>query len=137
MAEKLEELNVVLFDGVCNFCNGAINFLMDRDKSNQLRFAPLQSDAGQALLKKHNLPTSDFDSFVFITGGQVYRKSTAAVHIAKKLQGAWKALYGFVIVPRFIRDMVYSTIARNRYKWFGKQEACRIPTPEEKARFLA
>lgn len=134
--KQLEGLNIVLFDGVCNFCNSTINFLIDRDSDHQLKFAPLQSEAGQALLKEYDLPTEDFESFVYISQGKVYQKSTAALQIAKKLNGAWKMLYAFVVIPGFVRNAVYTLIARNRYKWFGKKEACRIPSPEERARFL-
>lgn len=135
--KELDQMDIVLFDGVCNFCNGTINFLMDRDSSQRLKFAPLQSEAGQQLLRKHHLPTDDFKSFVFITQGKVYQQSTAALKIACILDGGWKALYGLIIVPAFLRNAVYALIARNRYRWFGKMDACRIPSPQERARFLS
>ncbi len=127
---------IVLFDGVCNFCNAGINFVMDRDPEKRIRFAPLQSEAGQRLLKKFNLSPTALDTLILIEGEKSYTKSAAALRIAKRLQGLWPLLYIFIVVPPFIRDAVYDFIARNRYKWFGKTEACRVPTPELKERFL-
>ena len=129
-------MNVLLFDGVCNLCNGAVQFVLKRDKKAVVRFASLQSDKGQALLKQFNLPTQDFDSFVYVRAGKAYTKSTAALYVARDIGGIWQGLYPLIYVPRFIRDAVYSLIARNRYKWFGKKESCMMPTPELKARFL-
>ena len=127
MPENLPNLNIVLFDGVCNFCNGTINFLMDQDKKLKLKFAPLQSQTGQELLKKHDLPTEDFESFVYISSGRVFRKSTAALHIAKTLGGAWTLLFGLIIIPAIIRNALYSLIARNRYRWFGEERSLSPP----------
>jgi predicted DCC family thiol-disulfide oxidoreductase YuxK len=127
---------IVLFDGVCNFCNASVNFIIDRDPKNRIRFAPLQSEAGKKLLQKLNLSTAELDSIVFIEGEKYYIKSAAVLRIAKMLQGFWPLLYGFIAIPPFLRDAVYDIIARNRYNWFGKTETCRIPTPELKKRFL-
>ncbi len=133
--KKIEE-NVILFDGVCNLCNGAINFLIDRDKDGIYKFAPLQSEYGQRYLTENGLPLDEFDSIVLLEDGHTYSKSTAALRIAKHLSGAWPLLYGFIILPRFVRDAVYDFIANNRYKFFGKQDQCRVPTPELQAKFL-
>ena len=127
---------IVLFDGVCNFCNGSVNFIIDRDKENKFKFAALQSDAGQELLKKFNLPTEDFNTFVLIKNGKILKKSTAALNVVKEFPGLWKLLYAFIIIPPFIRDIGYNIIAKNRYKWFGKMDACRVPTPELREKFL-
>jgi len=127
---------LVLFDGVCNLCNSSIQFIIKHDRAAKFKFAPLQSPlAAQHLadLKVGNTPIS---SIIYIENDEVYQKSTAALKIAKHLDGAWPLLYAFMIVPKFIRDRVYDLIAKNRYKWFGKTEACWIPTPELKARFL-
>lgn len=127
---------IILFDGVCNLCSGAVQFVLKRDKKQQFRFASLQGNAGQELLKQYNLPQNNFNSFVLIDDGKVFTKSNAALEIAKRLNGGWKLLYAFKIVPKFIRDAVYRLIANNRYKWFGKKETCWLPTPELRSRFL-
>jgi predicted DCC family thiol-disulfide oxidoreductase YuxK len=127
---------VILFDGVCNLCNRGVQSIIKKDTKKQFRFASLQGKTGQALLRQFNLPVTDLNSFVLIEGDKAYIKSTAALRIAKLAGGFWKILYGFIIVPRFIRDGVYNIIARNRYKWFGRREECMIPTPELKERFL-
>jgi predicted DCC family thiol-disulfide oxidoreductase YuxK len=127
---------IILFDGVCNLCNGAVQFIIKRDKKQQFRFASLQGKAGNEFLKKFDLPANIYDSFILLEGDKVYKRSTAALRIAKNLSGGWKLLYGLMIVPRFIRDVVYNIIAKNRYKWFGKRNECMIPSPELKDRFL-
>ncbi len=96
----------------------------------------MQSDEGQKRLTEHQLSSMDLDSFVLIENGKAYTRSDGALRVAKKLKGGWPLLYAFIIVPKFIRDGMYNWIARNRYKWFGKQDVCMIPTPELKARFL-
>ncbi|MEH0155043.1 thiol-disulfide oxidoreductase DCC family protein [Limibacter armeniacum] len=128
---------IILFDGVCNLCNGAINFVIDHDKNARFKFAALQSEEGQQFLEKHDLDKNDFDSFVLVEGDKVSQRSTAALKVAKGLGGFWSILYAFIIVPRPIRDFVYKVIAKNRYKWFGKRDACRLPTPELKERFVS
>lgn len=129
---------VVLFDGVCNLCNGAVQFIVDRDPEGTFRFASLQSERAAALLREQGRepPAGDPESLVLIEGGRLYERSTAALRIARRLRGAWPLLYTFVVVPRFVRDAVYRLIARNRYRWFGKSAECRVPTPELRARFL-
>ncbi len=107
---------VILFDGVCNFCNSAVNFIIKKDKEKKFFFASLQSDAGQRLLKKYNIPAAGFDSFIFIDGGQAHKRSTAGLRLYNKLPWYWKWTQVFWIVPKFIRDGVYNIIAKNRYK---------------------
>ncbi len=133
---QMQENPVILFDGVCNLCNGAVQFVIRHDPKSIFRFASLQSDAGQTLLKSHALPHTTFNSFVLLDKGIAYTKSTAALRVAKKLPGVTRLLYGFIIVPNFIRNAVYDLISKNRYKWFGRQESCMIPTPELRSRFL-
>jgi len=132
----MEQQPIILFDGVCNFCNSAVNFTLKRNKKANIRFAPLQSEAGQKLLQQYNLPVKDMESFVFIENGKAYQRSTAALKVCRYLRGLWPLSYGLIIVPRFIRDGIYNWIAKNRYKWFGVQQSCMIPTPEVRARFL-
>lgn len=128
---------IVLFDGVCNLCNASVNMLIDLDKKSQLYFASLQSEAGQALLKEFHLPTSGFSSMAFVDKGRCYTHSTAVLKIGLYLGKGLPFLASLgLMVPGIIRDSVYKIIARNRYKWFGKQNSCRIPTPELKKRFL-
>ncbi|MCP3144726.1 thiol-disulfide oxidoreductase DCC family protein [Pyxidicoccus xibeiensis] len=128
---------VVLFDGVCNLCNGAVNFIIDRDPTARFRFAALQSAQAATLLAPlGRVPEAEPNSFILVEGGRVYERSTAALRVARKLPGAWKLFYAFVVIPTPIRDAVYKLIARNRYRWFGKADACRMPTPELRARFL-
>ncbi len=126
----------ILFDGVCNFCNASINFIIDRDSKCIFKFAALQSEIGQELLRKNGLKTSDFDSIVAIEGDKVYQKSDAALEIARRMDGIWKIFYVFKIIPAFLRNPIYDLVAHNRYRIFGRTDACRIPTPELKARFL-
>lgn len=128
--------SIILFDGVCNLCNGVVNFVIKRDKKNSLQFAPLQSETAYVLLRKYKTQTLGMPSFVFIENGKVYTQSTGALKVCRHLSGAWPALYALLIVPQFIRDGVYKWIAKNRYKWFGKKDECMIPTPELRSKFL-
>ncbi len=127
---------IILFDGVCNLCNGAVTYIIKHDKKNVFKFAALQSEIGQQLISKFNIDTSKVDSIILIDGEKHYTKSSAALHIAKQLSGAYPLLFGFMVVPKFIRNSVYDYIAKNRYKWFGKKESCMIPTAALKAKFL-
>lgn len=127
---------IVLFDGVCNFCNASVNFLIDRDPDAKFRFGALQSEEGLQALREHGLPTDYFDSIVLIEDGRVYAASDAVLRICRHMPALWPTMGIFWIVPRPIRDAVYNWIARNRYTWFGKRDTCRIPTPEYRARFL-
>jgi len=127
---------LILFDGVCNLCNSSIQFIIKRDTKNHFVFASLQSKIAQEILTSFGEDPQKLDSIVLFENGKLYKKSTAALRIAKKLKGFWKSLYMFMIVPKFIRNLVYSIIAKNRYKWFGKQESCWLPNPDLKAKFL-
>lgn len=127
---------IILFDGVCNFCSGAVNFIIRQDKNKVFRFAALQSEAGQKLLEQYGLPKEKFDSFVLIDNGKVYKSSTAGLRLYSRLPWYWKWTQLFWIVPRFLRDAVYNFIARNRYRWFGKSESCMVPTADVRSRFL-
>jgi predicted DCC family thiol-disulfide oxidoreductase YuxK len=126
---------LILFDGVCNLCSGSVQFVIKRDPTAYFKFASLQSDFGQKQLRQLGLDHQSFHSIILITEGKVYQRSDAALEIAKKLNGAWPLFYGFKILPRFLRDAVYNLISRNRYKLFGKKDACWIPTSELKSRF--
>lgn len=127
---------ILLFDGVCNFCDQTVHFIICYDKKEIFKFAALQSNTGQELLKSFHLPTADFNSLVVVKGHRYYTKSTAALEICYSLGGAWKLLFIFKLIPRPIRDYVYDIIAKNRYKWFGKHDHCMIPKPEVRKRFL-
>ena len=128
---------LILFDGVCNLCAWAVRFIIERDPKGVFRFASLQSDLGKELLTKHGLATDSMDSFVLIEGGTAFTESTAALRVAQRLSGAWPLCSAALIFPRCLRDPAYRFIARNRYRWFGKQDSCMMPTPELRARFLA
>jgi predicted DCC family thiol-disulfide oxidoreductase YuxK len=127
---------IVLFDGVCNLCNSSVQFILTRDKKNQFLFGSLQGETGQAYLEKFKLPPGTLNSFMLVEEGVLYTKSTGALRMLKHIGGAWSLLYAFIIVPKFIRDAVYSLVANNRYKWFGKQETCWLPSPALKEKFL-
>ena len=127
---------IVLFDGVCNLCSGSVQFILKRDPEGRFRFASLQSEAGRSLMVEHGLDPDALSSVVVIEDGRAYQESSAALRIARHLPGAWKLLRVFAVIPRPIRDAVYRLIARNRYRWFGKTEACWLPTPELRTRFL-
>ncbi|MEO6818588.1 MAG: thiol-disulfide oxidoreductase DCC family protein [Ginsengibacter sp.] len=128
--------SVILFDGICNLCNSAINFVIKRDKKSIFKFATLQSEVGKTLLNEKEFVDNDLSSFVLLLDGRLYTRSTAALTVCRYLPGLWPLLYGFMIVPKLIRDFVYNTISKNRYKWFGKKDECMIPTAELKAKFL-
>jgi len=127
---------VILFDGMCSFCDHSVQFIMKRDPDQFFSFAALQSDVGKALMENYDHPGKT-DSLVFIDeNGVCYRKSSAALHVAKHLRGMWKLTFIFIIVPKRIRDYMYDQFSKRRYKWFGKKESCKMPTPKEKSRFL-
>lgn len=128
--------DVILFDGVCNFCNASINFVMDHDEQHRFRFASLQSDYGKKVLSENQRSILDLDTVLLVRNGKLYEKSTAALEIVRYLRG-WSWLYVLRFVPRFISDFFYSIIATNRYRIFGKSDSCRIPTAEERSLFIA
>ncbi|MFT5124937.1 MAG: putative DCC family thiol-disulfide oxidoreductase YuxK [Kiritimatiellia bacterium] len=126
---------VVLFDGVCNLCTRSVQFIIKRDPKKHFRFASLQSDEAKHLLAAHQA-SSDLSSIQLIEGGRLYDRSSAALRICRHLNGLWPLLFGFIVIPKVLRDMVYNWIARNRYAWFGKTESCMLPSPETADRFL-
>jgi predicted DCC family thiol-disulfide oxidoreductase YuxK len=126
--------SVILFDGVCNFCNGTVNFLIRQDKKGRFKFAPLQSAVAQQLLPHEHF--KKLGSVVFLEENHLSQKSTAVLKVLNRLPWYWKWTQVFWIVPRLVRDAVYDVIAANRYKWFGEKDTCMIPTPEVKSRFL-
>lgn len=132
----MDDKPIILFDGVCNLCNNAVQFVLKHDKKNLFRFASLQSDSAKSLLIKYDLHADNLNSVVLIQNGKAFTKSAAALSIAKTLSGPVKILYGFIIVPPFIRNAVYTLIADNRYRWFGKKDNCMLPSPDVASRFL-
>ena len=127
--------SVILFDGVCNFCNGAVNFIIRHDGEKKFKFAPLQSEFGQEMRAKYGIG-EDIDSIILIENDKAYMHSTAGLRVAKGLGGIWLLGYVFIIVPAFIRDWAYRLFAKNRYRLFGRQDACMLPTPDIRERFI-
>jgi len=127
---------ILLFDGVCNLCSGTVQFILDRDRIERLKFASLESEVGAELLQKLSLPKDYTSSLVLIENGNAYVKSSAALRVAKHMTGLWPALSALEIIPLFVRNPVYNWIARNRYNWFGKKEVCWVPDPKWNARFI-
>jgi len=128
---------IVLFDGVCNLCEGSVQFLLKRDRQKVLHYASLQSDSGGKLLARTGLDERFLKSIVFIDEGEAFTESDAVLRICKYLPQPWKASQYFRFIPKWIRDPVYRLIARNRYRWFGKKEQCMIPEAGVKERFLS
>jgi predicted DCC family thiol-disulfide oxidoreductase YuxK len=128
---------VIFFDGVCNLCTGSVQFVIKHDPQHYFRFASLQSESGQVFLQQNGLSADTFDSFILWEDGKYYTESTAALRVARKLNGLWPMLYAFILLPAFIRNPVYRLIARNRYRWFGKKETCWVPTAEWKRLFIS
>ena len=128
--------SVVLFDGVCNLCNGSVNFFLSIDRRKRLKFASLQSNFGQSTLVELGKDTTCFDSILFLHQGKVYERSGAVLRIMGRIGGIWSLAVCFLVAPAFLRDACYNLIARNRYRFFGKSDTCRIPTPEEAERFM-
>jgi predicted DCC family thiol-disulfide oxidoreductase YuxK len=126
----------VLFDGVCNLCNGFVQFIIRNDKRERFHFGALQSAVAQQLLQGSDLRPQELDTVIYLHKGKTLTRSTAALQILYELGGAWSLMAVFFVVPRFIRDAVYRFIGNNRYRWFGRQESCMLPTPELRARFL-
>lgn len=126
----------MLFDGACNLCNAAVQFVLRRDRKARFRFAALQSDAAAELLATAGWQGLRPDSVALVAGGRVLWKSSAALAIARGLRWPWPALAVFAVVPRPLRDLVYDFVARRRLRWFGRQETCMVPTPGLRARFL-
>ena len=131
-----KEKSIILFDGVCNLCNSSVNFIIKNDKKEHFLFASLQSDAANEILLQFTSKKIDYKSILLIKDGIIYDKSTAVLLIFMQLSNYYKFVYGFIIVPLFIRNAVYKFIAKNRYYWFGKNESCMVPTASLKKRFL-
>jgi predicted DCC family thiol-disulfide oxidoreductase YuxK len=127
---------LVLFDGVCNLCSFSVQFLVPRDRDGRLRFAAIQSEPGQAVLRRHGLPPRDWDSFVLLDGGRVYLKSAAIFRIVRFLRWPWPLLGIFAWMPRILADWLYDRVARNRYALFGRKQHCMMPSAELRAKFL-
>jgi predicted DCC family thiol-disulfide oxidoreductase YuxK len=128
--------SVILFDGVCNLCSGFVRFVIARDPGGRFRFASLQSDVARQLLKSRLAGAGVPDSIVLVDGARVFTRSAAALRIFRGLRFPWPLLSAFLAVPRPIRDFVYDVVAKRRYRWFGRQDVCMIPTPELQARFV-
>lgn len=135
LAQNLLPSKLILFDGVCVLCNGSMRFVMKHERAAVFQFAAIQSDAGQKVLADHDQETEDWDSVVVIEEGRVYRKSDAAVRIARYLRAPWRWLGIIRFLPRGLRDWLYDRVARNRYRLFGRYEVCMVPTPQLRGRF--
>lgn len=127
---------VIFFDGVCNLCNASINYVIDHDPKGYFKLCAIQSEKGEDFLKNYNLTPKEVKTVILFENNRLYTRSVAALKIAKRLKGPVKLTWIFILVPRFLRDPVYNYIARNRYRWFGKREQCRVPTPEIRNRFI-
>ncbi len=134
--KKYDNDMIILFDGVCNLCNGAVQFIIKWDHKKRFKFASLQSDSGQELLKSYGENTKSFESLIFIDRGTVYKKSTGALRIGRLLGGMWPLVGLGLVIPGILRDPVYTAIAMSRYQFFGKQDSCMIPQKEILDRFL-
>ena len=132
----LDDGPILLFDGVCNLCNGVVQFIIPRDPEGTIRFASLQSEVGRELRAERGLPTDSLESIVLVEGDEYYTKSAAAIRVAEHLGGAYALLSLFRAVPRPISDAVYDFVADHRYRWFGKREQCMLPPPGVESRFL-
>ncbi|MBS4072664.1 MAG: DUF393 domain-containing protein [Algoriphagus sp.] len=129
--------SIILFDGVCTLCNASIDFILKRDHKNRFLVGALQEPVSKKVLSNFQVDDSYLDSLVLVENGRVYFRSTAALRIAKKLNRPWPLFYFLIAIPAFLRDPVYNWIGKNRYRWFGKKSTCRIPTAEEKQKFLS
>jgi len=127
---------IILFDGVCNLCNGFVQFIINRDPEAKFKFASIQSESGKLILNKLGLSSNDLDSLVYVKGEKFFIKSSAGLNILNDLRGFWKLFYVFIFIPKFIRDFFYNIISKTRYRIFGKRNFCMIPSPETKQRFL-
>jgi len=130
------EKGIVLFDGVCHLCDGAVRFILKRERAAELKFAPLQSDSGKSLLQKYGYPPDYLDGLILIEGNRAHDRSSACLRIAGKLNFPWRLLFPLLIIPKPLRDFIYGNIAAVRYRWFGKKESCSLPQVEDQARFL-
>jgi predicted DCC family thiol-disulfide oxidoreductase YuxK len=129
--------SIVFFDGVCNLCNASIDFILKRDSKNRFLVGALQEDFSKKILSNYSVKQDYLDSLILLEENQIYFKSTAALRIARQLKGLWPIFYLLIGFPLWIRDPVYDWIGRNRYRWFGKKNKCRIASPDEQAKFLS
>lgn len=129
--------SIILFDGVCTLCNASIDFVMKRDRTNRFLVGALQEPISKKLLSDFQVDPAYLDSLVLVEKGKIYFRSTAALRIAKRLSGAWPLFYLFIVIPAFVRDPIYDWIGKNRYRWFGMKSTCRIPSAEERNKFLS
>ena len=136
LSEIRQKKTIILFDGLCNFCDASVQFVIQRNSKQNFVFSSLQSEASKVFLVKQSAAIQNCDSIILITEDKVYTKSTAALKIAQKLDGLWFLMGGFWVVPKFIRDAIYDQIAKRRYRWFGKLDYCRIPTVQEQDLFI-
>jgi len=136
MYSKNNTEKIILFDGVCNLCNGFVQFVIRKDKANIFKFASLQSAYAQQLNQHQTIPVSNLSTVILYDNGKLYYQSTAVLRIARLLGLPWSIATLFVLIPTPLRDKVYDWVARNRYRWFGQRDACMIPTPELKAKFF-
>ena len=127
---------LILFDGICNFCNRSVNFIIDHDPHKRFRFVPLQSELGQSLLRRFGLPQGDVDTMILVDDGRAYARSSAALRVAWRLGGLCIFFTLFFAIPPLLRDGAYNVLASNRYRWFGKTETCRVPTADVRDRFV-
>jgi predicted DCC family thiol-disulfide oxidoreductase YuxK len=128
--------HIVFFDGVCNLCNKSVDFILARDPDGNFRFASLQSSIARDILNKKGVDTASMGTIILLKDDEIFMRSSAVLEIVRDLRSPWQALYIFKLVPRLIRDLIYDFISKNRYNWFGKRDSCRVPTAEEKTRFL-
>lgn len=129
--------SIILFDGVCTLCNASIDFVMKRDRTNRFLVGALQEPISKKLLSDFQVDPAYLDSLVLVEKGKIYFRSTAALRIAKRLSGAWPLFYLFIVIPAFVRDPIYDWIGKNRYRWFCMKSTCRIPSAEERNKFLS
>jgi len=127
---------IIVFDGACVLCSGWVRFLLRHDREARYRFAAMQTPAGRALLVAHGIDPDDPSSFLLVEGGRAWKDTDAIRRVVGGLGGAWRGVHVLALLPRGLRDRVYRLVARNRYRWFGRNETCFLPTPEQRARFI-
>lgn len=132
----MEDKHIIIFDGVCNFCNASVNFIIKRDKEKVFMFTPMQSEFAQTLIAQHQDSNVDIGTIILIKNNIIYKRSDAALEIVKNLDGLWFLFGIFRIVPVSIRDYFYRTFANNRYRLFGKREVCMVPSSDQQKRFI-
>ena len=131
-----KKVRIVLFDGVCHLCDRAVRFILKRERTEELKFAPLQSDSGKLLLQKYGYPSNYLDGLILIENNRAHDRSSACLRIVVKLNFPWNLLFPLLIIPKPLRDFIYGMIASVRYRWFGKKESCSLPQGEDYSRFL-